>query len=81
MKNRIEFEISKKTIFDEYLKQFKALDFKLIATKTDLNQTVETYKNETTEIQIKIIPVANYYGKQQTFYKFYITNNNYKRTE
>ncbi|MCL9807446.1 hypothetical protein NAT51_18105 [Flavobacterium amniphilum] len=81
MKNRIEFEISKKEIFDEYLAQFKTLDFKLTGSKTDRNQTVETYKNDTTTINVKTIPVANYYGKQQTFYKFYITDNTYKPTE
>ncbi len=80
-KNRIEFEISNKEKFDKYLIQFKSLDFKYVDTKNDVNQTVETYQNETTTIQVTIMPVENYYGKQQTFYKFYIIDNNYKRTE
>ncbi len=81
VKNRIEFEISNKTIFDDFLNQFKSLDFKFINSKSDVNQTIETYKNETTTVEVKIIPIENYYGKQQTFYKFYIIDNNYKQTE
>ena len=76
--NIIEFEVCKKEIFEEYLTQFKLLNYILIETKVDINQTVETYKNETTTILIKILPVENYYGRKKTFYTFVIKDNNFK---
>lgn len=76
--NILEFEVCKKEIFDDYLAQFKLLDYVLIDTKADSNQTIETYKNATATILIKIFPVENYFGRKQTFYTFVIKDNNFK---
>lgn len=80
-KNRIIFETSSKDKFDDFVVQFTALDFKLINSKSDVNQTTETFKNETATIEATIMPVENHDGSQKVFYKFYITDNNYIPTE
>lgn len=79
-KNRVEFEVTSKEKFDSYLTELKSSNFSLINSKTDVNQTVDTFKDEFTTIEVKTIPVENYYGKQVTFYKFYILDNNYNKT-
>ena len=43
--------------------------------------TLEYYKNETTTIEVKTRFVENHFGKQRTFYSFYITDNNYTQTK
>lgn len=75
--NRIQLEVLNKEKFDKYLNELKSLDFKFIITKVDANQTKEIYKNKTTTIEVIIMPVDNYFGKQQTFYTFYITDNSF----
>ena len=77
--NRISFNIFNKEIFEKYLSQLKKTDFKIISSKTEENITLEYYKNETTTIEVKIRFIENHFGKQRTFYSFYITDNNYKK--
>lgn len=80
-KNRINFEMNNQEVFDRYLNQLKELNFKVVSTKTEKNITIESYKNETTTIEIKIRFVENHFGKQRTFYSFYITDTNYTQTK
>ena len=79
--NRISFNIFNKEIFEKYLSQLKKTDFKIISSKTEENITLEYYKNETTTIEVKIRFIENHFGKQRTFYSFYITDNNYTQTK
>ncbi len=78
IQNRISFNIFNKEIFEKYLSQLNKTDFKIISSKTEENITLKYYKNETTTIEVKIRFVENHFGKQRTFYSFYITDNNYK---
>lgn len=80
-KNRIIFEMSNKEKFDEYMTQLISLGFKLVDSKSDVNKTTEIFKDKTTTIEATIMPVENYYEKQKTLYKFYITDNNFVQTE
>ena len=80
-KNRISFDIFNQEIFVKYLSQLKKSDFKIVSSKTEKNITLEYYKNETTTIEVKIRFVENHFGKQRTFYSFYITDNNYTQTK
>jgi hypothetical protein len=75
--NRIQLQVLNKEKFDKYLTEFKSLDFEYITTIMDANQTKEIYKNNTTTIEVIIMPVNNYFGKQQTFYTFYIFDNSF----
>ena len=68
-------------VFDSYLNQLKELNFKVVSSKTEKNITIESYKNETTIIEVKIRFVENHFGKQRTFYSFYITDTNYTQTK
>lgn len=77
--NRISFNIFNKEIFEKYLSQLNKTDFKIISSKTEENITLKYYKNETTTIEVEIRFVENHFGKQRTFYSFYITDNNYKQ--
>lgn len=81
LKNRISFDIFNQEIFEKYLTQLKKLDFKIVSSKIEKNLTLEYYKNETTTIEVKIRFVENHFGKQRTFYSFYITDNNYIQTK
>ncbi|WP_396218616.1 hypothetical protein, partial [Flavobacterium sp.] len=63
--------------FDKHLTEFKSLDFDYITTIVDANQTKEFYKNNSTTIEVIIMPVNNYFGKQQTFYTFNIFDNSF----
>lgn len=80
-KNRISFDIFNQQIFEKYLTQLKKSDFKIVSSKTEKNITLEYYKNETITIEVKIRFVENHFGKQRTFYSFYITDNNYTQTK
>jgi len=80
-KTRISLDIFNQEIFGKYLSQLKKSDFKIINSKTEKNITLEYYKNETTTIEVKIRFVENHFGKQRTFYSFYITDNNYTQTK
>ena len=80
-KNRISFDIFNQEIFGKYLSQLKKSDFKIVSSKTEKNITLEYYKNETTTIEVKTRFVENHFGKQRTFYSFYITDNNYTQTK
>ena len=80
-KNRISFNIFNQQFFEKYLSQLKKSDFKIVSSKTEKNITLEHYKNETTTIEVKIRFVENHFGKQRTFYSFYITDNNYTQTK
>jgi len=73
LKNRVSFDIFNQQIFGKYLSQLKKSDFKIVSSKTEKNITLEHYKNETTTIEVKIRFVENHFGKQRTFYSFYIT--------
>jgi hypothetical protein len=81
VKNRISFDIFNQEIFEKYLTQLKKSDFKIVSSKTEKNITLEYYKNETTTIEVKIRFIENHFGKQRTFYSFYITDNNYTQTK
>lgn len=78
-KNRVEFQVTSKEKFDSYVSQLKSSNFNVISSTTDANQTVDTFKDEFTTIEMKTIPVENYHGKQVTFYKFYLLDTNYKK--
>ncbi len=61
--------------------QLNKTDFKIISSKTEENITLKYYKNETTTIEVEIRFVENHFGKQRTFYSFYITDTNYTQTK
>jgi hypothetical protein len=75
--NRIQLQVLNKEKFDKHLTEFKSLDFDYITTIVDANQTKEFYKNNSTTIEVIIMPVNNYFGKQQTFYTFNIFDNSF----
>ena len=80
-KNRIQFVVLNEKSYNDYLRQLKSLDFKFIESKNDVNQTVEVYKNSKSVVKVIVMPVENYFGRQQTFYTFYITDIAFQPTK
>jgi len=77
--NRIEFEMLKRQSFDLYLSDFEHEGFKYEQTKKDLNQSTDIYNNNSVNIEATIMPVKNYYGKEQTFYTFLIIDKKFEK--